>query len=58
MSDISSTLCNITLHDSDLTKLQELDPTQHSGFKTQSQMTVPIHVTYTNELDQSVTDTQ
>lgn len=54
----SSSLCNITLEDSDLRKLDELDPNHTDGFKSFSKIPVPVRIVYSNELGESVEDVQ
>ena len=55
---MSSALCNLTLDEEDLKKLQDLDPNQSNGFKSLIRIPVPIKIIYTNELDDDFTDNQ
>jgi hypothetical protein len=54
----SSSICNITLDEADLKKLEELDPNQNNGFRTFSRINKPILITYANELGERVQDEQ
>lgn len=54
----SSSICNITLDDADLKKLEELDPNLNDGFRTFCRLSVPILIIYTNELSEKIQDIQ
>lgn len=58
MSSISSALCNLTLDEEDLKKLEDLDPNQSNGFKSIIRTSIPIKIIYTNELGDEFSDTQ
>lgn len=51
-------MCNITLDEADLRKLEELDPNLSDGFRTFCRISVPIHIIYTNELSEKIEDVQ
>jgi hypothetical protein len=44
----SSSLCNLTLEDSDLKKLEELDPFQTDGYQTLAKLTLAVRIVYTS----------
>ena len=50
MTSASSTLCNITIDEEDLKKLEDLDPNQSNGFKSILKVPVPMKIIYVNEL--------
>lgn len=54
----SSSLCNLTLEDSDLKQLQELDPFQTDGYQTFARTTIPVRIVYTDEKGRQTTDSQ
>jgi len=45
----SSSLCNLTLEDADLKKLEELDPFQTDGYQTLAKVSLMVHIIYTSE---------
>ena len=47
----SSSLCNITLEDGDLKKLDELDPFQTDGYQTVAKIALTTSIVYTSETD-------
>ena len=54
----SSSLCNLMLEESDLKKLEELDPFQTDGYQTLARVSLPVNIVYTNEKEQETVDTQ
>ena len=58
MIDNSSTteLCNITLEETDMKKLEELDPNQVNGMRTYAHISVPVLIKYVNELSEEISD--
>ena len=57
-SNDSSSFCNITLEDSDLKKLEELDPFQTDGFQTLAKLPMSVSIVYTSETGKETRDTQ
>ena len=58
MSHNQSSSCNLTLEESDIKKLEELDPFQTDGYQTFDRVTIPVSIIYTNEKGASTADTQ
>jgi hypothetical protein len=54
----SSSLCNLTLEDSDLKKLEELDPFQTDGYESLAKLTLPVRIVYTSETGKETADQQ
>ena len=46
------------LEESDLQKLEDLDPLQTEGFKTHAKLNLPMRIVYTDELGREVIDQQ
>lgn len=45
----SSSLCTLALEESDLKKLEELDPFQTDGYQTMARVSIPVKIIYTDE---------
>lgn len=58
MSHSESSLCNLTLEESDLKKLEELDPFQTDGYQNHSRTSIPVRIVYTDEKGKQTSDTQ
>ena len=54
----SSSFCNLTLEDSDLKKLEELDPFQTEGYQTVAKVPLEVSIVYTSETGKETKDTQ
>jgi hypothetical protein len=48
MNNESSSFCNLNLEESDLKKLEELDPFQTDGYQSHSKVDLPVRIVYTN----------
>jgi hypothetical protein len=46
------------VEDSDLKKLEDLDPFQTEGFQSIAKLPVPVQIIYTDELNKTTADTQ
>ena len=57
-SNESSSLCNITLEDGDLKKLDELDPFQTDGYQTVAKIALTTSIVYTSETGKETRDLQ
>ena len=58
MINESSSLCNLNLEDSDLKKLEELDPFQTDGYQTLGKVNLPMNIVYTDEKGKQTSDKQ
>jgi len=58
MNNESSSLCNLNLEDSDLKKLEELDPFQTDGYQTIGKINLPVTIVYTDEKGKQTSDKQ
>lgn len=58
MTTQKNTLCNLMVEDSDLKKLEDLDPFQTEGFQSIAKLPVPVQIIYTDELNKTTADTQ
>jgi hypothetical protein len=54
----SSSLCNITLEDGDLKKLDELEPFQTDGYQTVAKIALTTSIVYTSETGKETRDVQ
>lgn len=58
MSQSESSLCNLALEESDLKKLEELDPFQTDGYQSHSRSSIPVRIIYTDEKGKQTSDSQ
>lgn len=58
MSQSESSLCNLTLEEADLKKLEELDPFQTDGYLTFSRTSLPVRIVYTDQKGNQTADSQ
>jgi hypothetical protein len=58
MTTQKNTLCNLMVEDSDLKKLEDLDPFQTEGFQSIAKLPIPVQIIYTDELNKTTADTQ
>lgn len=58
MNNESASLCNLNLEDSDLKKLEELDPFQTDGYQSLGKVSVPVRIIYTDEKGKETIDKQ
>jgi hypothetical protein len=54
----SSSLCNLTLEEGDLRKLEELDPFQTEGFQSLARVPLSVSIVYTSETGKETRDIQ
>ncbi len=54
----SSSLCNLTLEEADLKKLDELDPFQTDGFQSLAKVSLSVGIVYTSETGKETRDVQ
>jgi hypothetical protein len=57
-SNESSSLCNLTLEEGDLKKLDELDPFQTDGYQTLAKIPLTVSIVYTSETGKETRDVQ
>ena len=58
MSESETSLCNLTLEEADLKKLEELDPFQTDGYQTVARVPVLLHIIFTSYNGKETADTQ
>ena len=58
MSQSESSRCNLPLEDSDLKKLEELDPFQTDGYQTVARVPVDLRIVFTGHNGKETSDRQ